>query len=119
MGSETPLDLGSDEDRSRCACDATYGKCINCVRNENEYDEDPGDCWNCGGEGYIADCFDGFCEEAEYGCEDCTRPCPECARPKPNSDEMRRVLAEALEQANGPTPAILSDGSPSTKDEGA
>ena len=48
--------------------------------DEHEYDDDPGDCWHCGGEGFIADCFDGFCEAAEYGCEDCTRPCPECAR---------------------------------------
>ena len=78
--------------------------------DEHEYDDDPGDCWHCGGEGFIADCFDGFCEAAEYGCEDCTRSCPECARPKPSSDEMRRVLAEALEQANNPPPPPPSPG---------
>jgi len=36
------------------------------------------DCWNCGGDGYVHDCIDGFCECAEYGCEDCTSLCPEC-----------------------------------------
>lgn len=36
------------------------------------------DCWHCGGEGYVHDCFDGFCEHAEDGCEDCSRRCPEC-----------------------------------------
>jgi hypothetical protein len=36
------------------------------------------ECWYCGGEGYTHDCFDGFCEAAEYGCADCSRPCREC-----------------------------------------
>jgi hypothetical protein len=36
------------------------------------------ECWHCGGEEYTHDCFDGFCEDAEYGCADCMRPCPEC-----------------------------------------
>lgn len=37
-------------------------------------------CPDCGGEGYIADCFDGFCVDAESGCEDCMKRCGECAR---------------------------------------
>lgn len=40
------------------------------------------DCYLCGGEGFVWDCFDGFCENAEEGCDDCTRACPECAREK-------------------------------------
>src|SRR6185312_7378551 len=36
---------------------------------------DNGDCWNCGGEGYTFDCFDGCCEDADVGCDDCTRRC--------------------------------------------
>lgn len=36
-------------------------------------------CQNCGGEGFMFDCFDGFCADAEIGCDDCTRPCSECA----------------------------------------
>lgn len=59
--------------------------------DHNEYDE----CPCCGGEGVIFDCFDGFCEDAEYGCDDCTRPCPECTK-KPASPELRQVLADAL-----------------------
>lgn len=40
--------------------------------------DDQEDCPNCGGEGYIYDCFDGFCEDAEYGCDDCMRRCDWC-----------------------------------------
>lgn len=49
------------------------------------------ECWNCGGEGYTADCFDGCCEDAESGCEDCSRPCPECARFKADIERYVRV----------------------------
>lgn len=44
---------------------------------ENPHYDDTCPC--CGGDGYIFDCFDGFCENADIGCDDCTRPCPECA----------------------------------------
>lgn len=47
-----------------------------------DYDDDPGDCFECGGEGFVSDCFDGLCMNAEDGCEDCTRECPECRRRK-------------------------------------
>lgn len=40
-------------------------------------DED--DCPNCGGEGVIYDCLDGFCEDAESGCELCERRCDWCS----------------------------------------
>jgi hypothetical protein len=37
------------------------------------------ECWYCGGEGEIADCFEEFaCIDPESGCSDCRRPCPEC-----------------------------------------
>jgi hypothetical protein len=36
------------------------------------------DCWHCGGDGYVFDCFDGCCEAADVGCDDCTRKCREC-----------------------------------------
>jgi hypothetical protein len=39
---------------------------------------DDEDCWNCGGEGYTADCIDGCCADAESGCELCSRDCVEC-----------------------------------------
>lgn len=45
----------------------------------DDYDDDYEDeCWNCGGEGYISDCFDGMCEDADSGCDDCTRRCDVC-----------------------------------------
>lgn len=37
------------------------------------------ECWNCGGEGTIADCFEEFaCLSPDEGCDDCTRPCDVC-----------------------------------------
>jgi hypothetical protein len=57
-----------------------------------EYDEpdDPWDCYQCGGEGFVWSCVDGFCVDAEEGCDDCTRPCPECARRKRLAKENER-----------------------------
>ncbi|HXF55665.1 MAG TPA: hypothetical protein VNK52_16245 [Hyphomicrobiaceae bacterium] len=52
---------------------------------------DDEDCWNCGGEGYVHDCFDGFCASAEDGCEDCTQPCPECV-------DYKRQFAKAVRE---------------------
>ena len=37
-----------------------------------------GECWQCGGEGYLYDCFDGMCEYADDGCEDCAKRCDSC-----------------------------------------
>lgn len=69
--------------------------------DDNEYDD--GECWNCGGEGFTFDCFDGFCEDADIGCADCTRKCRVCAPRTPEqqaeTDALRQVLADALEAA--------------------
>lgn len=44
---------------------------------DNEYDDS--DCWNCGGEGYVADCQDEIgCIDPESGCDFCIRRCPIC-----------------------------------------
>lgn len=48
---------------------------------QEEIDADMGideGCPNCGGEGVIYDCFDGFCIDAESGCDDCARRCDWC-----------------------------------------
>lgn len=47
-----------------------------------ETDDYEDECWNCGGEGYVHDCIDGFCLDAEYGCDLCTYRCDVC-NPKP------------------------------------
>jgi len=52
---------------------------------------DNGDCWNCGGEGYTFDCFDGCCEDADVGCDDCTRRCFECARREYDAKRADRI----------------------------
>ncbi len=44
---------------------------------DNEYDD--GDCWQCGGEGYVANCQDEIgCVDPESGCDFCTRRCNIC-----------------------------------------
>jgi hypothetical protein len=62
----------SSTDRGRLLLDA--------IEDDVAHELNPSgdECWHCGGDGYIHDCFDGFCECADYGCEDCTRRCPEC-----------------------------------------
>lgn len=60
--------------------------------DHNEYDE--GECPVCGGEGFVFDCFDGCCLDADYGCDDCTRPCG-CQKQQA-SPELQAVLSEAL-----------------------
>lgn len=40
------------------------------------------ECGECGGSGYVFDCIDGFCLDAEVGCDMCTTPCMHCNRPK-------------------------------------
>lgn len=66
------------------------------VEEQVDWDLNPDqeECPTCGGEGMIADCFDGFCVDAEDGCEDCARPCPECR----NAERQRRraVRTEVL-----------------------
>lgn len=47
---------------------------------DHRLNPDGEECPTCGGDGYIADCFDGLCINAEFGCDDCTRRCVECAR---------------------------------------
>lgn len=65
-----------------------------------EYDpyEDQGECWRCGGEGFVFYCWDGCCLDAEIGCDDCTQPCDICNQPKPSkdADALRQILADAL-----------------------
>lgn len=48
--------------------------------NDEGYDDD-GDCWKCGGEGFVHDCIDGFCEHADEGCDLCAKRCEICNPP--------------------------------------
>ena len=62
-----------------------------------EYDDRlDDDCWACGGEGYVADCFDGFCINAEDGCELCMRRCDFC-----NSAKDRAAQSSPPTQTKG------------------
>ena len=80
--------------------------------DEHEYDDDydNSDCWNCGGEGFVSNCFQEFaCMYPDEGCDDCTRRCDVCT-PAPTTSKasnltnadiecLRTVLAEALAAA--------------------
>lgn len=37
------------------------------------------DCPQCGGSGFIFDCIDGQCLDAEIGCDLCTQRCDYCS----------------------------------------
>jgi len=67
--------------------------------------DDDSECPICGGEGFVFDCFDGCCEDAEIGCDECTIPC-DCQK-RPSSPELQEVLREALSQS--PQPGAPSD----------
>ena len=45
--------------------------------DDDEFDIDEY-CPNCGGEGAIYDCIDGFCFDAESGCDLCEHTCDWC-----------------------------------------
>lgn len=71
-----------------------------------DFPDDDDTCGNCGGEGYVYDCFDGFCEDAEYGCDDCARRCDWCNMPSPKQIEdtsaLRKILSDALDNQKSP-----------------
>lgn len=70
----------------------------NLTIHPTDFEDSDTSCPECGDEGFIFDCFDGFCAGAEEGCDDCTRPCPTCSPryalsvPKSNRISRRRNL---------------------------
>lgn len=70
----------------------------------DEFDDDHGDCFNCGGEGFVYGCsWDWQCDtyDAGEGTCLCTRPCHICHPPK-DDPALRAILGQAL--ASIPTP---------------
>lgn len=62
------------------------------MSDPHEHGDD--ECPNCGGDGFVFDCFDGCCADADVGCDDCTRPCS-CQKRQALAD-LQEVLREAL-----------------------
>lgn len=64
----------------------THTECSSCGGVNRQRVEDPyagghddGECWNCGGEGYVSSCFEECaCMDPESGCDLCTRRCDVC-----------------------------------------
>ena len=86
----------------RGAAGAAYDALVDEIDHElNPSDED---CWHCGGEGYIANCWEEFaCVDPEGGCEDCMSRCPECALHERN---RLKAIREAVIKANNVDLAI-------------
>jgi hypothetical protein len=68
------------------------------MSDPHDYDDDhdDGECPNCGGEGYVFDCIDGCCVDADIGCDLCTHRCDWCNAPKRKA-ETEEVLGRGLE----------------------
>lgn len=72
-----------------------------------EYDDDwdNGDCFQCGGEGFYANCFEEWaCMYPDEGCDLCIRRCDVCRprKPDPETIALQQVLADALNKAGTP-----------------
>lgn len=73
----------------------------------DDFGYEDNDCPNCGGEGYVFDCFEEYaCIDPEGGCDLCMRRCDWCNPRKPpkTADDngvaaLRQVLADALDKA--------------------
>ena len=62
---------------STCGDAAKGGMCERCIAFETDFDDN--DCGNCGGEGFIYDCFEEWaCVDPESGCDLCMRRCDWC-----------------------------------------
>lgn len=74
---------------------------------EYAYDEDydENDCWNCGGEGFVSNCFQEFaCMYPDEGCDDCTKPCDVCRpRKNPAPDDTGSERSEHRDEPKPPT----------------
>jgi hypothetical protein len=43
------------------------------------FEEEDAECWDCGGEGVVYDCFEEWaCVDPESGCDECMRRCDVC-----------------------------------------
>lgn len=43
-------------------------------------DREDNDCWQCGGEGFVVNCFEEYaCVDPEGGCDLCTTRCDVCS----------------------------------------
>ena len=50
-------------------------------------------CWNCGGDGFVASCFTEYaCMYPDDGCDECLRRCDVCQprKPTPEIQQLRQ-----------------------------
>jgi hypothetical protein len=88
-----PMSSLSKEDRGKVLLDAIYDEV------DRRMNPNGDECWNCGGDGYIADCHEEWaCIDPESGCEDCLRRCPECAIFKHN--RLKAIREEVIKSGD-------------------
>lgn len=71
---------------------------LDAIYDDIDHDLNPNgdECWHCGGDGYVHDCIDGFCLDAEIGCDDCARRCPECLiNQRDRAAAVRKAVVES------------------------
>jgi hypothetical protein len=57
----------------------------------DSHDDQLEDCWNCGGEGYVANCFSEYaCLYPDEGCDLCTRRCDVCRARTQNTPDSEK-----------------------------
>lgn len=69
----------------RCDRPSKHGRlCNSCIADDyDDYDQGDDSCYECGGEGFVSDCFEEWaCVDPEGGCDLCTRRCDLCHTPK-------------------------------------
>lgn len=83
------------------------GRCSACIAADYDDYEDNGDCWNCGGDGWVSHCFEAFaCLHPDEGCDLCLKRCDVCNPRKLTPEEevqktaLREVMAAALKEVN-------------------
>jgi hypothetical protein len=70
---------------------------LEAIHDEVEHRLNPSgeDCPECGGDGFIYDCFEEFaCVDPESGCSDCERKCRGCLQAK--HDRLKLVREEVV-----------------------
>lgn len=69
------------------------------------------DCWNCGGGGFVSDCFEEWaCLHPEDGCDLCTRRCDVCNQRPSDSDAKAKTVAAQVRPMTTPIESDTLEG---------
>jgi hypothetical protein len=83
----------------RCDRPSKHGTlCGSCLADDyDDFDQGDDRCYECGGEGFVSDCFEEWaCVDPESGCDLCTRRCDVCMPHTPTTQDTRAALGELI-----------------------